>query len=375
MKKSYKKLIVFDIALIIFLLLNSFILNILGNYYYVDVFLLALLIIFNFVFGFEKDITRYVKDIIINFLIIYLIAFTIYYIFGIFIGFARTDNFLNFYGIKTFIIPFVLMIILREYLRYQMLVKTENFKFLTIITCIVFIFLELAPHIARSTLDTKYNVFIFLAMTILPIISNNIACSYIAIKNGYKPNIFWLLVAGLYSTFLPFLPNDGLYIKSLIQFLFPFVLMYSVYRFYQKRERDIPVSYAKKRKYITVPLVSLFVFILAYFVSGLFRYHAVAVATGSMSPSINVGDVVIVDQRSDIDDLKVGQVIAYKYDKVLVVHRLVKIIKSEDGNRYYTKGDANESIDGYVIYEKMIKGTVNYKIPYIGIPTVWFNKY
>lgn len=374
MKKSYKKLIIFNIILLAFLLLNSFILNILGNYYLADIFLIILLIVFKFVFGFEKDMARYVKDIVLNFLIIYLISFTIYYIFGIFIGFVRTENFLTFYGIRTFIIPYILMIILREYLRYQMLSKTDSSRLLTVITCIMFIMLELSPIISSSILDSKYNIFIFMAMNLLPIISNNIACSYIAKKNGYKPNVFWRLVAGLYLVFLPFAPNDGSYIQSLIKFLFPYVLMYNVYSFYQKRKRDIPVSYAKKRTYITVPLIAVFVFILAYFVSGFFRYHAVAVATGSMTPNINVGDVVIVDQYIDVNDLKVGQVIAYKYGKIIVVHRLVKIIKNNNGNCYYTKGDANEDIDGYVIYENMIEGVVNYKIPYIGLPTVWFNK-
>ncbi len=374
MKKSYKKFIMFDIILAIFLVLNSFILNILGNYYYVDAFLVLLLVVFKFVFGFEKNRSRYLKDIILNFLIIYLISFTVYYFLGIFIGFVRTENFLTFYGIRTFIIPYVLMIVFREYLRYQMLSKTDNSKFLTVITCIMFIMLELSPRIAGSMLDSKYNIFMFMAMTALPIISNNIVCSYVAKKNGYKPNIFWLLIAGLYSVFLPFVPNDGLYIQSLIQFLFPYVLMYNVYSFYKKREKDIPVSYAKKRTYITVPLLAIFVFVLAYFVSGFFRYRAVAVATGSMTPNINVGDVVIVDQYSNIKDLKVGQVIAYKYGKIIVVHRLVKIIKNEKGNCYYTQGDANDAIDGYVIYEDMIMGTVGYKIPYIGLPTVWFNK-
>ena len=78
MKKSYIKLIVFDVILIIFLLLNSFILNILGNYYYMNIFLILLLITFRFIFGFEKDRHRYIKDIILNMIIIYFISFIIY---------------------------------------------------------------------------------------------------------------------------------------------------------------------------------------------------------------------------------------------------------------------------------------------------------
>jgi len=113
MIKSYKKMILFDIIIAIFLLLNSFILNILGNYYYMDILLIVLLIIFKYTFGFEKDNHRYIKDIYMNIIIIYLIAFIIYYVFGIFIGFVRTSNYFTIYGIKTFILPYITMIIKR----------------------------------------------------------------------------------------------------------------------------------------------------------------------------------------------------------------------------------------------------------------------
>lgn len=374
MKKSYSKLIIFDIILTVILLLNSFILNILGNYYYMDIFLLGLLVIFKLLFGFEKDRYRYIKDIIVNILIIYLISFIIYYIFGIFIGFVKTNSYLTFYGLRTFIFPYIVMIIFKEYLRVQMLNKTDKSKFLTIITCILFILMDLSTHFSRSSLDTNYNVFIFIALTILPIISNNVVCTYIAKKVGYKPNIFWLLVAGLYTAILPIVPNVGLYIESLIRFLFPFILMYNVYSFFEKRAHDIPISYVKKRLYIEIPLLALFVFMLAYFVSGYFRYYAIAVATGSMTPNINVGDVVIVDQKIDYKKLEVGEVIAYKYDKVVIVHRLCDMAVVGDDYYFYTQGDANENMDNYIIYPDMIIGTVNKKIPYIGLPTVWLNQ-
>ena len=378
MKKSYKRLIIFDIILTVILLLNSFILNILGNYYYMDIFLILLLVIFKLIFGFEKDRHRYIKDIILNILIIYLISFIIYYIFGIFIGFYKTTNYLTFYGIRTFVIPYIVMIVVREYLRSQMLNKTENSKLLTIITCILFILIELSPRIGSSSFGSNYNVFIFAALTILPIISNNIVCTYIAKKVGYKPNVFWVLIAQLYTVFLPIAPNAGLYISSLIQFLFPFVIMYNTYRFFQKRDKDIPISYIKKRIYYEVPLLALIVFGFAYFVSGYFRYYAIAIATGSMHPKIKVGDVVIVDQQFEYKDLEVGQVIAYKYHGVIIVHRLCDIAVVGDDYYFYTKGDANEDKDNYIIYSDTIVGKVDLKIPYIGLPTVWlkdlFNK-
>jgi len=139
MKGSYIKILIFSIILSIILILNSFILNILGNYYYVDILLIILLISFKYLFGFEKGNYRYVKDIISNILIIYLSLFIVYYLFGLFVGFLRSTNYLTFEGISKFIFPYVLMIILKEYLREQMLNKTEKSTILTIITCIIFL--------------------------------------------------------------------------------------------------------------------------------------------------------------------------------------------------------------------------------------------
>ena len=374
MKKSYQKLIIFDIVVMIILLLNSFILNILGNYYYMDIFLILLLIAFKYFFGFEKDRHRYTKDIIINFLIIFLISFIIYYILGIFIGFYKTQNYLNFYGITTFILPYVAMIVIREYLRMQMLNKTEKSKMLTIITVLLFTLMEISVRFASSNFDSNYNIFIFIALTLLPIISNNIVCTYIAKKVGFKANIFWLLVSGLYAVILPIAPNSGLYITSLIQFLFPYVLMYNVYTFFKKRDRDIPISYIKKRVYVEIYALAVMVFCLAYFVSGYFRYYAIAIATGSMLPNIKVGDVVIVDQHKHYKDLEIGEVIAYKYHGIVVVHRLYDVVVVKDDYYFYSKGDANENVDNYIIYPDTILGDVKFKIPYVGLPTVWLNK-
>lgn len=375
MKKSYQKLIIFDIILVLFLLLNSFILNILGNYYYLDILLIVLLITFKLMFGTEKDRHRYIKDIISNMVIIYLISFIIYYILGIFIGFARTENLFTWYGIKTFLIPSIAMVILKEYLRYQMLNKVDKSKIFVIITCILFILLDCSAQFIRGSLTSGYNVFIFIALTLLPIISNNIVCTYIARKVGYKPNIFWRLVALLYMVVLPIVPNSGLYFTSLIEFLFPFVLLYNVYSFFSKRERDVPISYIKKRVYIEIPVLAVFVFVLAYFVSGYFRYYAIAVATGSMIPNIHVGDVVIADQKTDYKTLEVGEVIAYKYNKVVIVHRLCDIAVIGKDYYFYTKGDNNDNKDNYIIYPNMIIGRVKAKVPYIGLPTVWLNQY
>ena len=69
-----------------------------------------------------------------------------------------------------------------------------------------------------------------------------------------------------------------------------------------------------------------------------------------------------------------GDVIAYDFHDVIVVHRVSKKLKVDDGFYYYSKGDANKEEDNYIIKRDMIEGKVKFRIPYLGIPTVWLNE-
>ena len=87
-----------------------------------------------------------------------------------------------------------------------------------------------------------------------------------------------------------------------------------------------------------------------------------------MRPSINKGDLVIIEKNKK---LKEGQVIAYDNEGLIVVHRLTSVLIYNNETFYYTKGDANDSIDNLVLTEDKIIGVVNVVIPYIGLPAVW----
>ena len=94
-----------------------------------------------------------------------------------------------------------------------------------------------------------------------------------------------------------------------------------------------------------------------------------------MKPNINIGDIVIINQKYDHNKLKIDDIIAYEYENKIIIHRLVKIEKvTENEYYYYTKGDANNAIDNYIIHDNMIKGIVKQKIPYLGYPTIWLNE-
>ena len=85
-----------------------------------------------------------------------------------------------------------------------------------------------------------------------------------------------------------------------------------------------------------------------------------------MSGSIEAGDVVVV---KDTGDYETGDVVTYLPigETVTVTHRIVRT----EGNRYYTKGDANLSEDPEPVYFKQIVGEVVLTIPKVGIFIEW----
>lgn len=374
MKRGYKKLLLFELIIFIILILNSFVWNILSSYK-IGIFLLVVSFIFKGVFGFEKDRHRYTKDIILE-VIIFLIAFFIlYYLFGIVISFYRNDNYLTILGLVDFITPVVFYVLVKEYLRYMVMCKAEGSRLLYITTVLMFVLFDITSAIYFRRFGTNYGVFLFVALTLLPALSSNTVLCYFTTRTGYKPLILYSIVVGIYQYVLPILPNPNEYISSIINFILPIGLGYRLYKFLQKEhQRDITLEYRKKA---TKPLLAstIVIIILVYFTSGYFHYWTIAVASGSMHPKINKGDVAIIDKiDKQYQTLKKGQVIAFKYNGVIVVHRIIDIIEDQGEYYFYTKGDANSKQDNFAVRENMVIGIVNHRIPYIGIPTVWLNE-
>ena len=335
--------------------------------------LIGMMIVTKYLFGFEKANNRYNKEIIINLLIVILTCFIIYYLSGLIIGFVKTDTLTSIYGLTNFIIPFTVSLVLKEILRYNLLRKGEKSKFLLVLTIILFIMLDVTFTLANGFTGSKYSKFLFFSLTFLPSISRNVTATYIAKKISFIPNILWLLIVNLYSSIIPIMPSTGNYVGSLLKLLFPVIIFYSVFTFVQNRKMNKPLRNNNEHRLLGISLTGIFVAVVVYFSSGFFKYYAIAVATGSMVPNISIGDVVIVNQRYDLNDIKVGDIIAVKYDNKIIVHRIVKMVNNNDELYIYTKGDANKSLDNYIVNKDMIIGIVNIKIPYIGLPTVWLN--
>ena len=102
------------------------------------------------------------------------------------------------------------------------------------------------------------------------------------------------------------------------------------------------------------------------------------VSSGSMIPTLEVYDVIVVEGNTPFQDVKKGDIIVFyspaKYElgeERVIVHRVDSII-SEEPRTLQTKGDANprsmKNVD-YPITEKIYLGKVEYVIPQVGYIT------
>lgn len=94
------------------------------------------------------------------------------------------------------------------------------------------------------------------------------------------------------------------------------------------------------------------------------------VKSGSMSGTIETGDLMLAHTVEDTSAFQKGDIIVY-WDKVeggsLVTHRIIDVTKDDNGKlAYRTKGDANATADMSLVYPEKIVGTYQGKISGLG---------
>lgn len=108
-------------------------------------------------------------------------------------------------------------------------------------------------------------------------------------------------------------------------------------------------------------------FVLKHQVPSIFGYSSLMVATGSMSGTIEEGDLIII---KDTDDYKIGDIVTFFQDgdDIPTTHRIYNI---DDEGKWVTRGDANNSYDKRSITSDEIIGEVVLVIPYVGTFIDW----
>ncbi len=101
-------------------------------------------------------------------------------------------------------------------------------------------------------------------------------------------------------------------------------------------------------------------------IPSVFGYSVLIVASPSMTGAIEAGDAIIIKKS---DSYAVGDVITYfpADENFSVTHRIVRM----EGDKFYTKGDANQSEDPDPVLIDQITGKVAVKLDKVGYFIEW----
>lgn len=289
---------------------------------------------------------------------------------GAYFGYYKNPYFINTDRLLKFVLPLTVIIIAVEVIRYVYLLQKNTFvDVITYLSCLIAEILTFSNLLGITT----FNKFMDLVgLTLFPAIGANILYHYISKRYGPLPNIAFRLITTLYVYFMPRITGMPDSLSSCVSIILPIAVLAFVAALFEKRQK-VARKKGKALSVISIVLATVIIASVAMIISCQFRIGALVIATESMTGEINKGDMIVYE-RYDDQKIEEGQVIVFRKNNSRIVHRVVKIENVGGEFRYYTKGDANSTIDSGYRTEADIIGLTDLKIAYIGYPTLWLRE-
>ena len=376
MKKGFNKILILEIILLIFLLFNSFVFKI-ANMYVISGIMLPFLILMIVLNGFEKDNYRYKKDVLLNIIIFLLMYYFITYFLGLFSGFVKSSYSLSFINIIKNTFPVIALILISELMRYVLFNKTKRNLPCLIIGCLLFVMVDVNTMVHIYDVKTALGIIKMICLVVFPSITKNIFLTYLTMKVGYKNGIIYRLITEISTYLLPIFPDFGEYINVLLKTVLPIAIMArlnNMFNYYSVRK--IKDSRYNSRKLVLYSVITFALLTIVLLTSGLFTYQALTIGSGSMSPAIEKGDVIVLKsmKNEEARKIKKGDVLVYNHDNKIIVHRVIKKSNNGETISFKTKGDYNNAKDSWTVKQEDVIGIVKFRIRWVGMPTVALNE-
>lgn len=145
-----------------------------------------------------------------------------------------------------------------------------------------------------------------------------------------------------------------------------------------KEQADVNASKSKKtnkllktigficRSIVVVLIILIFIVLIraiAFKKYDVLGYKFYVIMSGSMIPTIDIGDVAVVKQNVEV---KKNDIVAYSEGRATVVHRVIEVNNEEGEISYQTKGDNNNTQDIHKVKQEEIKGVYVGRIRKVG---------
>ncbi|MEW6770255.1 MAG: signal peptidase I [Bacillota bacterium] len=203
----------------------------------------------------------------------------------------------------------------------------------------------------------------FAATTVLPGLAESLFATVAAYLGGVLPALAYRGLLEACRWFCPVLPNLSWATAALLGTLAPAVGVVFLVRAFAgapgrpRREKGDGIW-----GWMATAVVSV---VLIWFSLGLFKVFPTVVISGSMRPTFQVGDVVLV-LRVPPEKIEERDVICFRQGQLPTVHRAIEIKAGPGGRVFVTKGDANRCPDPEPVLPAQVRGKVVGKIPKLG---------
>ena len=364
------KLFLTEVAVLIASLFCIFIFKINYNIYLAILSLLSLTLYF--VFKPDRRKERFNTEIMLVIIISMMLYYAGTYLLGFLWGIYRTTYSRTFFGIMNNVLTSLIVIFSVENIR-GILVKNFVYRksiiYLAVAICTI---LEIPSLVNFRLYTSTVDLFNIGLTLILPCIVKNIALTFMVHKSNVNCSILYQILFLLPTYFVPVFPNLGDFFYIVINVIFPVIVLMLVINVtamnYTKVTDSRKLTNRKIVMRTSMAVMILFVLFVLYLTSNMFRFTALAIGSTSMAKSINKGDMVIIDK--DARKIKENDVIAFEEQGRVIVHRVISIDEMNEMLLYQTKGDANDSKDGWKVNDNTLIGKVVFRIRWLGWPTV-----
>jgi signal peptidase len=206
----------------------------------------------------------------------------------------------------------------------------------------------------------------FINSSLLPSVAENLLASFLALLAGPVAAIAYRGMLQAFWWFCPILPDLPWAFKGLIGTALPIVGLVVVNSLYSPQPRHKKAGQAKEGSLAGWIVTTVVAVAIIWFAVGLFPIQPTLVASGSMRPTMDVGDVVII-VKVPADVVNQGDIIQFRKAKsITVMHRVVEIQETEGAKLFITKGDATGEPDTDPVIPENVIGKAVFNIPKIG---------
>lgn len=324
--------------------------------------------------GIHSIYKKQVMLLLIVFAFLYLGGF---YLFGLFSGFTKAKFLFSWWTIKTFIIPLSIIIVTSEFIRVKLLAQDIKFEFYgkklnisAFFTYVAMVLVDLVIYTGVYDLSNIDDFLTALGFVLFASLSCNLLYNYIAVRFGGNGTIIYRLITVLFMFIIPFTPDVYIFFRSFLRMVYPYII-YLVLEWSYSKSNFVVAYKDKKRSIIEISAVVIVISLIIMLVSCKFTYGIIVVGSRSMTGSINIGDAVVYKAYDGNEQINVDDVIIFEKNGIRIVHRVVDIQDFNGVVRYFTKGDANPKVDDDYITKKDIVGKVQFRVKYLGYPTLW----